>query len=157
MAVIAINKILDKVQAKYLPRANVPIPGNCCRNADVPDQPGTEVSITIWDQPPKSILKGKGVDPLEHGGAVEAGGSKVMGKQALDGKQGGKDGERGNKKKGKQKKKEKKERPAKGYNAGQESRAMGPEFGGSAAGGDLGVGGAAEETKDKSWERKPKK
>ncbi|KIK90726.1 hypothetical protein PAXRUDRAFT_14193 [Paxillus rubicundulus Ve08.2h10] len=93
-------------------------------------KPGPEVSTHIWAQVLKSILKGKGVDPLERGGAMEAGGSKVEGKQASDGKQGGKDGERGKKKKEKKEKKEKKiERLAKGSDGGQDSGAVGPSLG----------------------------
>ncbi|KIK74366.1 hypothetical protein PAXRUDRAFT_19953 [Paxillus rubicundulus Ve08.2h10] len=144
MAVIAINKILDEVQAKYLPGAKVP---SLVITA--------EMQIFLIDQHPKSILKGKGVDPLECSGAVEAGGSKVKGKQAPDGKQGGKGGEKG--KKNKEKKEKKTKRPAKGSNGGKESRAIGSEFGGSAAGGDSGFEGATEETRDQSQERKRKK
>ncbi|KIK72799.1 hypothetical protein PAXRUDRAFT_21567 [Paxillus rubicundulus Ve08.2h10] len=48
-------------------------------------KPGPEVSTHILAQVPKSVLKGKGVDPLECGGVKEAGGSKAEGKQALDG------------------------------------------------------------------------
>ncbi|KIK77805.1 hypothetical protein PAXRUDRAFT_17254 [Paxillus rubicundulus Ve08.2h10] len=128
MAVIAINKILDKVQAKYLPMAKVPCLVISAEIQMFPiDQviiqgwpllqailkPGPKVSAHIWAQPPKSILRGKGVDPLECSGAIEAGGSKVKGKQGLDGKQGVKDGEKEKKKK---EKKKKKERLAKGSN-----------------------------------------
>ncbi|KIK76888.1 hypothetical protein PAXRUDRAFT_17879 [Paxillus rubicundulus Ve08.2h10] len=138
MAVIAVNKILEEVRVKYLPGAKVP---SLVITA--------EIQMFPIDQPPKSILKGKGVYPLECGGALEAGGSKVKGKQAPNGKQGGKDGKKGKKKKEKKEKKEKKktERPAKGSDAGKESGTMGSELGGSAAGGDTGVGGAAEETR----------
>ncbi|KIK75881.1 hypothetical protein PAXRUDRAFT_18601 [Paxillus rubicundulus Ve08.2h10] len=140
MAVIAINKILDKVQAKYLPGAKVP---SLVIAAEMQMFPIDQA------QPPKSILKGKGVDPLEHGGAMEAGGSKVEGKQAPDGKQGGKDGDKGKKKK--EKKEKKTERPAKGSNGSKESGAMGSELGGPTAGGDSGVG-TTEETRGKSQE-----
>ncbi|KIK73793.1 hypothetical protein PAXRUDRAFT_20491 [Paxillus rubicundulus Ve08.2h10] len=123
MAVIAINKTLDEVQAKYLPGAKVPsaviaaemqmFPINQVITQGWPLlqvilKPGPEVSTHIWAQAPKSILKGRGVDPLERGGAMEAVGSKVEEKQAPDGKQGGKDGEKGKKKKEKKEKKEKK-------------------------------------------------
>ncbi|KIK76474.1 hypothetical protein PAXRUDRAFT_18181 [Paxillus rubicundulus Ve08.2h10] len=83
-----------------------------------------EVSTHIWAQAPKLILKGKAVDPLEQGGAMEAGWSKLEGKQALDGNQGGNGGEKGNKKEEKKEKKEKKiERVAKGSDGGQKSQA----------------------------------
>lgn len=91
-------------------------------------RPGPEVNTHIWAQVPKSILKGKGVDPLERGGAMQAGGSKLEGKQASDGNQGGKGGDKGKKKKEKKEKKEKKmEVVAKGSDGGQESRAAGSE------------------------------
>ncbi|KIK78960.1 hypothetical protein PAXRUDRAFT_16593 [Paxillus rubicundulus Ve08.2h10] len=145
MAVIAINKILDKVQAKYLPGAKVP---SMVIAAEMQMFPIDQVSAHIWAQPPKSILKGNGVDPLECGGAMEAGRSKVKGKQAQDGKQGGKGGEKRKKKKEKKEKKEKKiERLAKGSDGGKESGATGSELGGSAAGRDLEVGCADEETR----------
>ncbi|KIK73410.1 hypothetical protein PAXRUDRAFT_20882 [Paxillus rubicundulus Ve08.2h10] len=54
---------------------------------------------------------------------MEAGGSKVEGKQALDGNQGGKCGEKGKKKEKKEKKEKKIERVEKGSDGGQESRA----------------------------------
>ncbi|KIK75741.1 hypothetical protein PAXRUDRAFT_18737 [Paxillus rubicundulus Ve08.2h10] len=139
MAVIAINKILEEVRAKYLPGAKVPSVVIAVEMQMFPiDQvitrgwpllqailkPGLEVSTHIWAQVPKLILKGKGVDPLECGGAMEAGGSKVEGKQVPDGNQGGKGGEKGKKKKEKKEKTEKKiERVAKGSDGGQESRA----------------------------------
>ncbi|KIK81034.1 hypothetical protein PAXRUDRAFT_15465 [Paxillus rubicundulus Ve08.2h10] len=173
MAVIAINKILDEVQAKYLPGAKVPslviaaemqmflINQVITRGWPLLQgilKLGPKFSTHIWAQPQESILKGKGVDPLECSGGMEAGGSKVEGKQAPDGKQGGKDGEKGKKKKGKKETKETKtERPAKGSDAGKESGAVGSELGGSSAGGDLGVGGTTEETRGQSWERKLKK
>ncbi|KIK72299.1 hypothetical protein PAXRUDRAFT_22147 [Paxillus rubicundulus Ve08.2h10] len=118
MAVIAINRILDEVQAKYLPGAKVPLVVITAEMQMFPiDQvvtqawpilqailkPGPEVNTHIWAQVPKSILKGKGVDPLERGGAMEAGWSKLEGKQALDGNQGGKGGEKGKKKEKKEK------------------------------------------------------
>ncbi|KIK72111.1 hypothetical protein PAXRUDRAFT_22387 [Paxillus rubicundulus Ve08.2h10] len=134
MAVIAINKILDEVRAKYLPSAKVPSAMIAAEMQMFPiDQvitrgwpllqailkPGLEVSTHIWAQVPKSILKGKGVDPLEQGGAMEVGGSKVEGKQGPDGNQGGKGGEKGKKKKEKKEKKEKKiERVEKGSDGG---------------------------------------
>ncbi|KIK73593.1 hypothetical protein PAXRUDRAFT_20689 [Paxillus rubicundulus Ve08.2h10] len=80
MAVIALNKILDEVQAMYLPGAKVPsvviaakmqmFPINQVITQGWPLlqailKPGPEVSTHIWAQVPKSILKGKGVDPLE--------------------------------------------------------------------------------------------
>ncbi|KIK73669.1 hypothetical protein PAXRUDRAFT_20609 [Paxillus rubicundulus Ve08.2h10] len=129
MAVIAINKILDQVRAKYLPGAKVPsvmiaaemqmFPINQVITQGWPLlqailKPGLEVNTHIWAQVPKSILKGKGVDPLEQGGAMEAGGSKVEGKQASDGNQGGKGGEKGKKKEKKERKEKKIERVAKG-------------------------------------------
>ncbi|KIK72976.1 hypothetical protein PAXRUDRAFT_21373 [Paxillus rubicundulus Ve08.2h10] len=113
-------------------------------------KPGTEVNTHIWAQVPKLILKGKGVDPLEQGGAMEAGGSKLEGKQVSDGNQGGKGGEKG-------KKKEKKiERVAKGSDGGQESRVVGSQSGGLILGGDFGAG-TAEEHRGRPRERKPKK
>ncbi|KIK72855.1 hypothetical protein PAXRUDRAFT_21508 [Paxillus rubicundulus Ve08.2h10] len=115
MAVIAINKIL----AIYLPGAKVP---SVVITAEMQMFPIDQVSTHIWAQVPKSILKGKGVDPLERGGAMEAGGSKVEGK-----------------------KKEKKiERLSKESNGGQDSGAVGLELGGPIAGGDLGAGTAKE-------------
>ncbi|KIK76680.1 hypothetical protein PAXRUDRAFT_18028 [Paxillus rubicundulus Ve08.2h10] len=172
MAVITIHKILDEVQAKYLPGAKVPsvviaaemqmFPINQVVTQAWPLlqailKPGPEVSTHIWAQVPKSILKGKGVDPLEQGGAMEAGGSKVEGKQALDGNQGGKGGEKGKKKKKKKEKKEKKiERVAKGSDGGQESWAVGLESGGLVSGGDLGAG-TAKEHRGQTRDRKPKK
>ncbi|KIK72008.1 hypothetical protein PAXRUDRAFT_22514 [Paxillus rubicundulus Ve08.2h10] len=80
MAVIAINKILDEVRAKYLPGAKVPSVVIAAEMQMYPiDQvftrgwpllqailrPGPEVNTHVWAQVPKSILKGKGVDPLE--------------------------------------------------------------------------------------------
>ncbi|KIK75803.1 hypothetical protein PAXRUDRAFT_18676 [Paxillus rubicundulus Ve08.2h10] len=131
MVVIAINKILDEVWAKYPPGAKVPL---VVIAAEMQMFPINQVSTHIWNQAPKSILKGKGVDPLEHGGAMEAGGSKVKGKQ-------GPDGEKGKKKKEKKEKKEKKtERLAKGSNGGQDSGAAGSELGWLIAGGDSGAG-----------------
>ncbi|KIK81460.1 hypothetical protein PAXRUDRAFT_15225 [Paxillus rubicundulus Ve08.2h10] len=133
MAVIAINKILDEVQAKYLPSAKVPLVMIAAEMQMFPiDQvvtrgwpllqailrPGPEVNTHIWAQVPKLILKGKGVDPLERGGAMEAGGSKLDGKQALDGNQGGKGGEKGKKKEKKEKKEKNIERVATGSDAG---------------------------------------
>ncbi|KIK73437.1 hypothetical protein PAXRUDRAFT_20854 [Paxillus rubicundulus Ve08.2h10] len=53
---------------------------------------------------------------------MEAGGSKLEGKQASDGNQGGKGGEKGKKKEKKEKKEKKIERVAKGSDGGQESR-----------------------------------
>ncbi|KIK73241.1 hypothetical protein PAXRUDRAFT_21080 [Paxillus rubicundulus Ve08.2h10] len=172
MAVIAINKILDEVQAKYLPGAKVPLVMIAAEmQLFLIDQVvtrgwpllqailklGLEVSTHIWAQVPKSILKGKGVDPLERGGAMEAGGSKVEGKQGPDGNQGGKGGEKGKKNKEKKEKKEKKiERVEKGSDGGQESRAVGPESGGLIAGGNLGAG-TAKEHRGQTQERKPKK
>ncbi|KIK77383.1 hypothetical protein PAXRUDRAFT_17535 [Paxillus rubicundulus Ve08.2h10] len=91
---------------------------------------------------------------------MEAGGSKVEGKQTLDGKQGTEDGEKGKKKKERKKEKEKKEkkteRPAKRSDGGQESGAVGLELGGPIVGGDSGAG-TAEETRGRSQERKLKK
>ncbi|KIK71899.1 hypothetical protein PAXRUDRAFT_22667 [Paxillus rubicundulus Ve08.2h10] len=154
MAVIAINKILDKVQAKYLPGAKVPSVVIAAEMQMFPiDQvitrgwpllqailkPGSEVSIHIWAQLHKSILKGKGVDPLEQGGAMEAGGSKLEGKQASDGNQGGKGGEKGKKKEKKEKKEKKIEKVAMGSDGGQKSQVVGSESGGPIAGGDLGA------------------
>ncbi|KIK77623.1 hypothetical protein PAXRUDRAFT_17376 [Paxillus rubicundulus Ve08.2h10] len=107
MAVIAINKILDEVQAKYLPGTKVL---SVVITAEMQMFSIDQVSTHIWAQVPKSILKGKWVDPLEWGGAMEAGGSKVEGKQASDGKQGSKDGKKGKKKKEKKKKKKKKKK-----------------------------------------------
>ncbi|KIK73482.1 hypothetical protein PAXRUDRAFT_20802 [Paxillus rubicundulus Ve08.2h10] len=172
MAVIAINKILDEVQAKYLPCPKVPLvvitaemqmfPINQVFTRGWPLlqailKPGLEVSTHIWAQVPKSILKGKGVDPLEWGGPMEAGGSKVEGKQVSDGNQGEKGGEKGKKKKEKKEKKEKKtERLAKGSDEGQDSGAVGSELGVPIAGGDSGAG-TAEKTQGQTWERKPKK
>ncbi|KIK71936.1 hypothetical protein PAXRUDRAFT_22611 [Paxillus rubicundulus Ve08.2h10] len=159
MAVIAINKILDEVQAKYLPGAKVPLVMVTAEMQMFPiDQvvtrgwpllqailkPGLEVSTHIWAQVPKSILKGKGVDPLEQGGVMEAGGSKLEGKQVSDGDQGGKGGEQGKKKEKKKKKKKKIERVAKGSDGGQESQVMGLESGVLIAGGDSGAGTAEE-------------
>ncbi|KIK72677.1 hypothetical protein PAXRUDRAFT_21708 [Paxillus rubicundulus Ve08.2h10] len=159
MAVIAINKILDEVWAKYLPSAKVPSAVIAAEMHMFPiDQvitrgwpllqailkPGPEVSTHIWAQVPKLILKGKGVDPLERGGAMEAGGSKLEGKHASDGNQGGKGGEKGKKKEKKGKKEKKMERVAKGSDGGQGSWAAGSESGGWIAGGDLGAGTAKE-------------
>ncbi|KIK72221.1 hypothetical protein PAXRUDRAFT_22247 [Paxillus rubicundulus Ve08.2h10] len=88
---------------------------------------------------------------------MEAGGSKVEGKQVLDGNQGGKGGKKWKKKKEKKEKKEKKiERVAKGSNGGQESWAVRSESGGPIAGGDSGAG-TAKETRGWTRERKPKK
>ncbi|KIK77702.1 hypothetical protein PAXRUDRAFT_17320 [Paxillus rubicundulus Ve08.2h10] len=117
-------------------------------------KPGPKVSAHVWAQPSKSILKGKGVDPLEHGGAMEAGGSRVEGKQAPDGNNGGEDVDKGKKKK---EEKEKKERPEKGSDAGKESSGMGSDLGVSAAGVDMRVGDSTEETRGQSQERKLKK
>ncbi|KIK75430.1 hypothetical protein PAXRUDRAFT_19010 [Paxillus rubicundulus Ve08.2h10] len=152
MAVIAINKILDEVRAKYLPSAKVPLVVIAAEmQMFLIDQvitqgwpflqailkPGPEVSTHIWAQVPKSILKGKAVDPLEQGGTMEAGGSKLEGKQASDGNQGGKGGEKGKRKKEKKEKKEKKiERVAKGFDGGQESWDVASESGGPISGGD---------------------
>ncbi|KIK72406.1 hypothetical protein PAXRUDRAFT_22026 [Paxillus rubicundulus Ve08.2h10] len=159
MAVIAIHKILDEVRAKYLPGAKVPSVMIAAEMWMFPiDQvvtrgwpllqailkPGPEVNTHIWAQVPKSILKGKGVDPLERGGAMEAGGSKVEGKKVSDGNQGGKGGEKGKKKEKKEKKEKKIERVAKGSDGGQESRVVGSESGGPISGGDLGAGTAKE-------------
>ncbi|KIK75791.1 hypothetical protein PAXRUDRAFT_18685 [Paxillus rubicundulus Ve08.2h10] len=171
MAVIAINKILGEVRAKYLPGAKVPsvvitaemqmFPINQVVTRGWPLlqailKPGPEVSTHIWAQVPKLILKGKGVDPLEWGGAMEAGGSKVEGKQASDGNQGGKGGEKGKKKKEGKEKKKKKEKLAKGSDGGQESGAVGSELGGLIVGGDSGAV-TNEETRGQSQERKLKK
>ncbi|KIK71730.1 hypothetical protein PAXRUDRAFT_22920 [Paxillus rubicundulus Ve08.2h10] len=82
-------------------------------------KPGPEVNTHIWAQVPKLILKGKGVDPLERGGAVEAGGSKLEGKQVSDGNQGRKGGEKGKKKEKKEKKEKKIERVAMGSDGGK--------------------------------------
>ncbi|KIK80110.1 hypothetical protein PAXRUDRAFT_15963 [Paxillus rubicundulus Ve08.2h10] len=88
---------------------------------------------------------------------MEAGGNKMEGKQALDGKQGAEDGEKGKKKKGRKEKKEKKkEKLEKGSDTGQECGAAGLELGGPIAGGDL-VAGTNEETRGQSRKRKPKK
>ncbi|KIK79144.1 hypothetical protein PAXRUDRAFT_16489 [Paxillus rubicundulus Ve08.2h10] len=159
MAVIAINKILDEVWAKYLPSAKVPSVLITAEMQMFPiDQvvtrgwpllqailkPGPKVNTHICAQVPKSILKCKGVDPLEQGGAMEAGGSKVEGKQASDGNQGGKGGEKGKKKEKKEKKEKKIERVEKGSDGGQESRVFGLESGGPISGGDLGAGTAEE-------------
>ncbi|KIK71798.1 hypothetical protein PAXRUDRAFT_22817 [Paxillus rubicundulus Ve08.2h10] len=119
-------------------------------------KPGPEVNTDIWAQLPKSILKGKGVDPLERGGAMEASGSKVEGKQVSDGNQGGKGGEKGKKKEKKEKKEKKIERVEKGSDGGQESRVVGSESGGPISGGDL-EAGTAKEHRGQTWERKPKK
>ncbi|KIK78678.1 hypothetical protein PAXRUDRAFT_16747 [Paxillus rubicundulus Ve08.2h10] len=145
MAVIAINKILDQVWAKYLPGDKVP---SLVITA--------EMKMFLIDQPPKSILKGKGADPLEHGGGMAAGGRKVEGKQAWDNKQGVKDGEKGKKKKGKKEKKKEeekeKERLEKGPDGGKESGCMASDLGGSAAGVEARVGDDADETRGQSWE-----
>ncbi|KIK72024.1 hypothetical protein PAXRUDRAFT_22493 [Paxillus rubicundulus Ve08.2h10] len=143
MAVIAINKILEEVRAKYLPGAKVPLVVIAA-----------EMQMFPINQVPKSVPKGKGVDPLERGGAMEAGGSKLEGKQAPDGNQGGKGGKKGKKKK--EKKEKKIERVAKGSNGGQESLAVWSESGGPIAGGDLGAG-TAKEHRGRTQERKPKK
>ncbi|KIK72800.1 hypothetical protein PAXRUDRAFT_21566 [Paxillus rubicundulus Ve08.2h10] len=119
-------------------------------------KPGPDVNTHIWAQVPKLILKGKGVDPLERGGAMEAGGSKLEGKQASDGNQGGKGGEKGKKKEKKEKKEKNIERVAKGSNGGQESRVVVLESGGLISGGDLGAG-TAEEHRGRPRERKLKK
>ncbi|KIK72463.1 hypothetical protein PAXRUDRAFT_21958, partial [Paxillus rubicundulus Ve08.2h10] len=119
-------------------------------------KPGLEVSTHIWAQVPKSILKGKGVDPLERGGVMEAGGSKLEGKQASDGNQGGKGGEKGKKKEKKEKKEKKIERVEKGSDGGQESWVVGPESGGPIPGGDSGAG-TAKEHRGQTQERKPNK
>ncbi|KIK72637.1 hypothetical protein PAXRUDRAFT_21759 [Paxillus rubicundulus Ve08.2h10] len=171
MAVIAINKILEEVRAKCLPSAKVPL---VVITAEMQmfliDQvvtrgwpllqailkPGPGVNTHIWAQLPKSILKGKVVDPLEQGRAMEAGGSKVEGKQASDGNQGGKGGEKGKKKEKKEKKEKKIERVEKGSNGGQESWVVRLESGGPISGGDLGAG-TAEEHRGQTRERKPKK
>ncbi|KIK72027.1 hypothetical protein PAXRUDRAFT_22490, partial [Paxillus rubicundulus Ve08.2h10] len=87
---------------------------------------------------------------------MEAGGSKLEGKQASDGSQGGKGGEKGKKKEKKAKMEKKMERVAKGSDGGQESRAAGLESGGPIAGGDSGAG-TAKETQGQTRERKPKK
>ncbi|KIK91337.1 hypothetical protein PAXRUDRAFT_13837 [Paxillus rubicundulus Ve08.2h10] len=154
MAVIAINKILDEVQAKYLPGAKVPL---AVIAAEMQMFPINQVSTHIWAQVPKSILKGKGVDPLECGGAMEAGGSKVEGKHTLDGKQGAEDGEKGKKKKERKEKEEKKKKKLeKGSDGGQESGAAGSELEWLIVGGDSGAV-TNEETRGRSQERKPKK
>ncbi|KIK72424.1 hypothetical protein PAXRUDRAFT_22007 [Paxillus rubicundulus Ve08.2h10] len=119
-------------------------------------KPGPEVNTHIWAQLPKSILKGKGVDPLERGGAMEAGGSKVEGKQASDGNQGGKGGEKRKKKEKKEKKEKKIERVAKGSDGCQESWVVRSESGGPISGGDLGAG-TAKEHRGQTRERKLKK
>ncbi|KIK72974.1 hypothetical protein PAXRUDRAFT_21375 [Paxillus rubicundulus Ve08.2h10] len=171
MAVIAINKILDEVGAKYLAGAKVPSVVIAAEMQMFPiDQvvtrgwpllqailkPDPEVNTHVWAQLPKSILKGKGVDPLERGGAMEAGGSKLEGKQASDGNQGRKGGEKGKKKEKKEKKEKKIERVAMGSNGGQESQVVGSESGGPISGGDLGAG-TAEEHRGRTRDRKPKK
>ncbi|KAF9241756.1 hypothetical protein BU15DRAFT_60659 [Melanogaster broomeanus] len=56
-AVIAVNGTLDQVWA----------------NVTAILKPGPDISSHHWSQSPKPILKGKGVDPLERGGRVEAG------------------------------------------------------------------------------------
>ncbi|KIK72653.1 hypothetical protein PAXRUDRAFT_21743 [Paxillus rubicundulus Ve08.2h10] len=145
MAVIAINKILDEVRAKYLPGAKVPLVVIAA-----------EMQIFPIDQVPKSILKGKGVDPLEQGGAMEAGGIKLEGKQASDGNWGGKGGEKGKKKEKKEKKEKKIERVATGSDGGQEFWVVGSESGGPISGGYLGAG-TAEEHRGRTRDRKPKK
>ncbi|KIK71964.1 hypothetical protein PAXRUDRAFT_22574 [Paxillus rubicundulus Ve08.2h10] len=71
---------------------------------------------------------------------MEAGGSKVEGKQVSDGNQGGKGGEKGKKKEKKEKKEKKIERVEKGFDGG----------------GDLGPG-TAKEHRGRTRERKPKK
>ncbi|KIK72447.1 hypothetical protein PAXRUDRAFT_21976 [Paxillus rubicundulus Ve08.2h10] len=119
-------------------------------------KPGLEVNTHIWAQVPKSILKGKGVDPLERGGAMDAGGSKLEGKQVSDGNQGGNGGEKGKKKEKKEKKEKKIERVEKGSDGGQESQVVGSESGGPISGGDLGAG-TAEEHRGQTQDRKPKK
>ncbi|KIK80525.1 hypothetical protein PAXRUDRAFT_15741 [Paxillus rubicundulus Ve08.2h10] len=141
MAVIAINKISDEVQVKYLPGAKVP---SVVIAAEMQMFPIVQVSTHVWAQPPKSILKGKGVDPLEHGGGMATCGSKVKKEQAWDGKQGAEDGEKGKKEK---EKKKKKERPAKGSDAGKESGGMGSDLGVAAAGVDMRDGDAADKTR----------
>ncbi|KIK74864.1 hypothetical protein PAXRUDRAFT_19466 [Paxillus rubicundulus Ve08.2h10] len=85
MAVIAINKILDEVWAKHLPSAKVPSAVIAAEMQMFPIKqvvtqgwpllqailkPGPKVSTHIWAQVPKSILNGKGVDPLEWGEAM---------------------------------------------------------------------------------------
>ncbi|KIK72882.1 hypothetical protein PAXRUDRAFT_21481, partial [Paxillus rubicundulus Ve08.2h10] len=170
MAVIAINKILDEVRAKYLPGAKVPLvvitaemqmfPINQVVTQGWPLlqailKPGPEVNTHIWAQLPKLILKGKGVDPLERGRAMEAGGSKLEGKQVLDGNQGGKGGEKGKKEK-KEKKEKNMERVAMGSNGGQESRVVGSESGGPISREDFGAG-TAKEHRGRTWDRKLKK
>ncbi|KIK72841.1 hypothetical protein PAXRUDRAFT_21519 [Paxillus rubicundulus Ve08.2h10] len=171
MAVIAINKILDEVRAKYLPGAKVPLvmitaemqmfPINQVVTRGWPLlqailKPGLEVNTHVWAQLPKSILKGKGVDPLERGGAMEAGGSKLEGKQPLDVNQGGKGGEKGKKKEKKEKKEKKIEKVATGSDGGQESWVVRLESGGPISRGDLGAG-TAEEHRGRTQERKLKK
>ncbi|KIK73574.1 hypothetical protein PAXRUDRAFT_20708 [Paxillus rubicundulus Ve08.2h10] len=85
---------------------------------------------------------------------MEAGGSRVEGKQAPNGKKGCKDGEKGKKKK---EKKEKQERLEKRSDAAKESGSMGSDLGVSAAGVDVRDGDAREETRGQSWKRKLKK
>ncbi|KIK72274.1 hypothetical protein PAXRUDRAFT_22179 [Paxillus rubicundulus Ve08.2h10] len=87
---------------------------------------------------------------------MEAGGSKLEGKQSLDVNQDGKGGEKGKKKEKKEKKEKKIERVAMGSNGGQESRVVGLESGGPISGGDLGAG-TAKEHRGRTWERKLKK
>ncbi|KIK71929.1 hypothetical protein PAXRUDRAFT_22623 [Paxillus rubicundulus Ve08.2h10] len=58
---------------------------------------------------------------------MEAGGSKVEGKQSSDGNEGGKGGEKGKKKEKKEKKEKKIERVEKGSDGGQDSRVVQPE------------------------------
>ncbi|KIK73215.1 hypothetical protein PAXRUDRAFT_21106 [Paxillus rubicundulus Ve08.2h10] len=130
MAVIAINKGLDKVQAKYLPSAKVPLVVIAA-----------EMQMFLIDQ---VVTRGW---PL-----LQA--ILKPGPEASDGNQGGKGGEKGKKKK--EKKEKKIERVAKGSDGGQESQAVGSESGGPIAGGDSGAG-TAKETRGQTRERKPKK
>ncbi|KIK73049.1 hypothetical protein PAXRUDRAFT_21287 [Paxillus rubicundulus Ve08.2h10] len=84
---------------------------------------------------------------------MEAGGSKLEGKQVSDGNQGGKGGEKGKKK---EKKEKKIERVATGSDGGQESWVVGSESGGPISGGDLGAG-TVKKHRGQPQERKPKK
>ncbi|KIK71878.1 hypothetical protein PAXRUDRAFT_22702 [Paxillus rubicundulus Ve08.2h10] len=155
MAVIAINKMLDKVRAKCLPGAKVP---SVMIAAEMQMFPIDQVVTRGWPLLQAILKPGLEVrvDPLERGGAMEAGGRKLEGKQASDGNQGGKGGEKGKEKEKKEKKEKKIERVATGSDGGQESRVVGSESGGPISGGDLGAG-TAKEHRGQLWERKPKK
>ncbi|KAF9232152.1 hypothetical protein BU15DRAFT_67709 [Melanogaster broomeanus] len=110
---------------------------HCCQWYIGPSsgKPGPDISSHHWSQSPKPILKGKGVDPLERGGRVEAGRIEEAEQEQEEGR---KDGKHGDQDVGKGKEKAK-ERLGKGSDGGR------------------GRVEDVEETRGRSLERKPKK